>query len=262
MLTATDLELVVAGRQLLEPATFQVAPGDRIGLVGRNGAGKTTLAKVLAGEALATAGIVRCTEPVAYLPQDPRTGDLDVRAVDRILGARDLDRVMHQLDAARHAMSDEDPERQDTAMRKYSRLEERFHTLGGWTAEAEAASIASSLGLPERVLEQRIGTLSGGQRRRVELARVLFSEAPTLVLDEPTNHLDIESIEGLLEGLLKFEGTVLFVSHDHHFVSRLATRVIELKDRPPGHKLRGADAGEYNGTYEELLERDAQRRTA
>jgi ATPase subunit of ABC transporter with duplicated ATPase domains len=228
MLTATDLELAVAGRQLLEPATFQVAPGDRIGLVGRNGAGKTTLARVLAAEALPAAGTVRCTGSVAYLPQDPRTGDLEVRAVDRILGARDLDRVIHQLDLARHAMSDVDPERQDTAMRRYSRLEERFHTLGGWTAEAEAASIASSLGLPERVLDQRLGTLSGGQRRRVELSRVLFSEAPTLVLDEPTNHLDADSVVWLKGYLKAHAGGLIVISHDADLLEAVVNRVFHL----------------------------------
>ncbi|HKH88886.1 MAG TPA: ABC-F family ATP-binding cassette domain-containing protein, partial [Acidimicrobiales bacterium] len=228
MLTVSDLELAVAGRQLLQPATFQVAPGDRIGLVGRNGAGKTTLAKVLAGEALPAGGLMRCSGAVAYLPQDPRTGDLEVRAIDRILGARDLDKVIHQLEATRHAMGDDDPGRQQTAMTKYARLEERFHTLGGWTAEAEAASIASSLGLPQRVLDQRIGTLSGGQRRRVELSRVLFSEAPTLVLDEPTNHLDADSIVWLKGFLKAHDGGLIVISHDAGLLEAVVNKVFHL----------------------------------
>jgi ATPase subunit of ABC transporter with duplicated ATPase domains len=228
MLTVTDLELVIAGRQLMQPATFQVAPGDRIGLVGRNGAGKTTLAKVLAGEAMPANGQIRSSEPVAYLPQDPRTGDLEVKAMDRILSARGLDNVIRQLDAARHAMSDGDQERQDAAMARYSRLEERFHLLGGWTAEAEAASIASSLGLPERVLSQSLGTLSGGQRRRVELSRVLFSEAPTLVLDEPTNHLDADSIVWLKAYLRAHDGGLIVISHDADLLEAVVNRVFHL----------------------------------
>ena len=228
MLSATDLELVIGGRQLLEPATFQVAPGDRVGLVGRNGAGKTSLARVLAGEALPAAGTVQRSGAVAYLPQDPRTGDLETRALDRILGARDLDRLLHQLDASRIAMSDEDAERQDTAMRRYSRLEERFHALGGWSAEAEAASIASSLGLPERILAQPIGTLSGGQRRRVELARVLFSEAPTLVLDEPTNHLDADSIMWLRTYLRAHDGGLVVISHDAELLGTVVNKVFHF----------------------------------
>ena len=168
MITATDLELTAGGRQLLEPVTFQVAPGDRIGLVGRNGAGKTTLARVLAGESLPAAGSVRRSTPVAYLPQDPRTGDLSVLARDRILGARGLDAILRDMQTARAAMGRGDTDHQNSVLGRYSRLEEEFHVLGGWAAEAEAGSIASSLGLPDRVLTQPLGTLSGGQRRRVE----------------------------------------------------------------------------------------------
>ncbi len=228
MLSATDLELVVGGRQLLRPATFQVAPGDRIGLVGRNGAGKTTLAKVLAGESLPAAGQVRRQGGIAYLPQDPRTGDLEVKAADRILGARHLDRVLVQLDAARAAMGREDPAVKESALRRYARLEEQFQALGGWSAEAEAASIASSLGLPERVMDQVLGTLSGGQRRRVELARALFSGAPTLVLDEPTNHLDADSIMWLRSFLRSHEGGLIVISHDAELLDAVVNKVFHL----------------------------------
>ena len=123
MITATDIELTAGGRQLLEPVTFQVAPGDRIGLVGRNGAGKTTLARVLAGEALPAGGSVRRSVPVAYLPQDPRTGDLNVVARDRILGARGLDRIVHELQVARTDMGQGDDEHQDRILKRYSRLD-------------------------------------------------------------------------------------------------------------------------------------------
>ena len=228
MLTATDLELVIGGRQLLLPATFQVAPGDRIGLVGRNGAGKTTLAKVLAGEALPAAGTVRRSGAVAYLPQDPRTGDLSTLARDRILGARDLDSVVRKLEHARHSMGSDDADHQEAAMRRYANLEEQFHALGGWAAEAEAASISSSLGLPERILSQELGTLSGGQRRRIELSRVLFSGAPTLILDEPTNHLDADSIMWLRSYLKSHEGGLIVISHDAELLEAVVNRVYLL----------------------------------
>src|SRR5208282_2693659 len=133
---------------------------------GRNGAGKTTLARVLAGESLPASGSVRRSVPVAYLPQDPRTGDLSVIARDRVLAARGLDRVVHELQTAREHMASSDEAHQSRALKRYSALEEQFHILGGWAAEAEAGSIASSLGLPDRVLVQALGTLSGGQRRR------------------------------------------------------------------------------------------------
>jgi ATPase subunit of ABC transporter with duplicated ATPase domains len=97
--------------------------------------------------------------------------------------------------------------------------------------------------------------LSGGEAARLLLGKIVLGKHNVLVLDEPTNHLDIESIEGLLEGLLAFQGTVVFVSHDHHFVARLATRILELRDRPHGDAREGCEIVDYGGTYEEFLER-------
>ncbi|MFC7642977.1 ATP-binding cassette domain-containing protein [Streptosporangium lutulentum] len=194
MIVASDIELRAGARLLIENASFRVNPGDKIGLVGRNGAGKTTLTRVLAGEGAPAAGTVSITGEVGYLPQDPRTGDLQVLARDRILSARGLDDVLRELRAAELGMSSDDDRKRDRAVRAYGRLEDRLHVLGGYAAESEAASIASSLGLPDRVLGQPLETLSGGQRQRVELARILFSGAETLLLDEPTNHLDADSI--------------------------------------------------------------------
>ena len=192
-MVARELEVRAGARLLLQRASFQVAPGDKIGLVGRNGAGKTTLTKILSGEAQPAAGSVTRGGEVGYLPQDPRTGDLDVLAKNRILAARGLDAVVARLRRAGLAMGGRADE-QDKAMAAYARAEAELAAAGGYAAEAEAARIASNLGLPERVLHQPLHTLSGGQRRRVELARILFSGAETMLLDEPTNHLDADSI--------------------------------------------------------------------
>ncbi|MCU1495412.1 MAG: transporter related protein [Acidimicrobiaceae bacterium] len=228
MLTATDLELAAGGRVLLSGASFQVAPGDRIGLVGRNGAGKTTLTRVLAGEGLPASGSVRRSGDIAYLPQDPRTGDLDVLARDRILSARGLDVIVRDLADAAAKMGTSDEAGRDSSMRRYAGLEEQFVSLGGWAAEAEAAAISSSLGLPERVLVQPLRTLSGGQRRRVELARVLFSGAQVLLLDEPTNHLDADSITWLRGFLRSHDGGVVIISHDTELLEASVNRVFHL----------------------------------
>src|SRR5580693_618027 len=215
MIVATDIELRAGARLLLEGASFQVAAGDRIGLVGRNGAGKTTLAKVLAGQAQPAAGSVRRSGPVGYLPQDPRTGDLDMLAIDRVLSARGLDQLRADLRAAEAQMSNPDSAAAAVAIRQYGRLEERLAVLGGYAAESQAASITASLGLPDRVLHQPLVTLSGGQRRRVELARILFgagsdevgaADAQTMLLDEPTNHLDADSIAWLRDHLKSYRG--------------------------------------------------------
>ncbi|HEY8300915.1 MAG TPA: ABC-F family ATP-binding cassette domain-containing protein [Jatrophihabitans sp.] len=227
MITATDMELRAGARILLEPITLRVQQGDRIGLVGRNGAGKTTSMRVLAGEGVPHAGRLDRTGPVGYLPQDPRTGDLDVIARDRVLSARGLDALVRDIAKIQVALA-ETPE--DEAMiRRYGNLEERFTALGGYAAESEAARICSNLGLPDRVLTQPLHTLSGGQRRRVELARILFAdsagEPTTLLLDEPTNHLDADSITWLRDFLRQHTGGLVMVSHDVELLDAVVNKV-------------------------------------
>ncbi|WP_081893494.1 ABC-F family ATP-binding cassette domain-containing protein, partial [Actinoalloteichus caeruleus] len=235
MISATDLELRAGSRILLADATLRVQPGDRIGLVGRNGAGKTTTLRVLAGEGLPYAGEVRRSEELGYLPQDPREGDLSVAAKDRVLSARGLDELLREMDKAQTAMAElVDDAQRDSAVRRYGRLEERFSALGGYAAESEAARICSNLGLADRVLDQPLRTLSGGQRRRVELARILFaaSEAgvngrstTTLLLDEPTNHLDADSIGWLRDFLKAHSGGLVVISHDVDLLAAVVNKV-------------------------------------
>ncbi len=228
MISAHDLELRAGARLLLEAATFQVAAGDKIGLVGRNGAGKTTLARVLAGEMGPAAGTVRSTGSVGYLPQDTMVGDLDGLALDRVLSARGLDMLLADLRRAELDMADSDSARRDAAVRRYGHLEERLAALGGYAAEAEAASLSSSLGLPQRVLRQPLRTLSGGQRRRIELARILFGGSQTLLLDEPTNHLDADSVSWLREHLKAFRGGLVVISHDTALLEAVVNKVYHL----------------------------------
>jgi ATPase subunit of ABC transporter with duplicated ATPase domains len=228
MITATGLELRAGPRLLLSPATFRVAPGDRVGLVGRNGAGKTTLTRVLSGETPAPAGEVTRSGDVGYLPQDPRTGDLDMLARDRILSARHLDVVVRLMRDSEGEMASADPDTHERAMRRYGRLETEFQAAGGYAAESEGAAIASSLGLPDRVLGQPLRTLSGGQRRRVELSRILFSGAESLLLDEPTNHLDADSITWLRDYLKAYKGGLVVISHDAGLLEQTVNRVFHL----------------------------------
>jgi ATPase subunit of ABC transporter with duplicated ATPase domains len=226
MIAASEIELRAGARLLLEGASFQVAPGDRIGLVGRNGAGKTTLAKVLAGQAQPAAGAVRRAGTVGYLPQDPRTGDLSMLAIDRVLSARGLDALRADLRAAEAQMAD--PRCAADAIRRYGMLEERLAVLGGYAAESRAASITASLGLPGRVLHQPLATLSGGQRRRVELARILFCDSETMLLDEPTNHLDADSVAWLRDHLKGYRGGLVVISHDAGLLADVVNKVFYL----------------------------------
>jgi ATPase subunit of ABC transporter with duplicated ATPase domains len=228
VLAVQGLELRVGARLLMEDVTFRVADGDKIGLVGRNGAGKTTLTKVLAGDLLPSAGKVDRSGELGYLPQDPRSGNLDDLARTRILDARGLGSVVLEMQQATHDMASPESAVSEAAMKKYGRLEERFHLLGGYAAEAEAASIASNLNLPDRILDQPLKTLSGGQRRRIELARILFSVARTMILDEPTNHLDADSVVWLREFLKNYSGGFIVISHDVELVGETVNRVFYL----------------------------------
>ncbi len=235
MITATDLEVRAGARTLLlaEGTALRIQPGDRIGLVGRNGAGKTTTMRILAGEGQPYAGAVVRSGEVGYLPQDPREGDLEVLARDRVLSARGLDTLLADLEKQQALMAEVvDAAEQEKAVRRYGNLEERFAALGGYAAESEAGRICSSLGLADRVLTQPLRTLSGGQRRRVELARILFAASDsgsgsdtTLLLDEPTNHLDADSIGWLRDFLKSHTGGLVIISHNVELLAEVVNRV-------------------------------------
>ncbi|WP_158726507.1 ABC-F family ATP-binding cassette domain-containing protein [Tomitella fengzijianii] len=267
MITATDLEVRAGVRTLLTAPGDQlrVQPGDRIGLVGRNGAGKTTTLRILAGEGEPYAGAVTAGGEVGYLPQDPREGNLDTIAKNRVLSARGLDEIMRSMEKQQVLMAElVDDNARDRAIRKFGQLEDRFSSLGGYQAESEAARICHSLGLPDRILDQPLRTLSGGQRRRVELARILFAASDgsggksgtTLLLDEPTNHLDADSINWLRGFLQSHDGGLIVISHDVDLLESVVNRVWFLD------AVRG-EADVYNMGWQKYLDAratDEQRR--
>ena len=267
MITATDLEVRAGIRTLLTApgSALRVQAGDRIGLVGRNGAGKTTTLRILAGEGEPYAGTVARSGEIGYLPQDPREGNRDVLARDRVLSARGLDALIRDMEKQQARMAEvaDDAER-EKAVRKYGQLEDRFSALGGYVAESEAARICNSLGLPDRVLNQQLRTLSGGQRRRIELARILFSASDgsggrsdrTLLLDEPTNHLDADSITWLRGFLQNHDGGLIVISHDVDLLADVVNKVWFLD------AVRG-EADIYNMSWKKYLDAratDEQRR--
>jgi ATPase subunit of ABC transporter with duplicated ATPase domains len=268
VITATDLEVRAGARTLLstDGAALRVQPGDRIGLVGRNGAGKTTTMRILAGEGEPYAGTIVRSGEVGYLPQDPKEGNLEVLARDRVLSARGLDTLVADLEKQQALMAEvADDAARDKAIRRYGQLEERFAALGGYAAESEAGRICASLGLPERVLTQPLRTLSGGQRRRVELSRILFAAAEggfgsdssmTLLLDEPTNHLDADSLGWLREFLRGHTGGLVVISHNVDLLADVVNRVWFLD------AVRG-EADVYNMGWQKYLDAratDEQRR--
>jgi len=256
VISASGVEIRIGARTLLHPTSFMVGKGDRVGLVGRNGAGKTTLTKVLAGETLPTAGTASRSGVLGYLPQDTHPADPNLSAKDHILSIRELDKLARLLAKTEAEMASEDLKVMEKALERYPKVEARFLAAGGYSAESEAMRIASNLGLNNDVLAHKLGELSGGQRRRVELARILFSGGETLMLDEPTNHLDVDSIVWLRDYLRSYEGGLIVISHDNEFMRAIVNKVFFLD------AIRG-EIDQYNLGWDDYLlqrETDEKRR--
>jgi ATPase subunit of ABC transporter with duplicated ATPase domains len=252
MLQATDLAVEVAGRTVLEDASVSLYPGDKVGLVGRNGAGKTSLLKVLGGEEPPVAGRVVRRGALGHLAQDPRLSSAMTSAatVEYIISGRGLDEQATRLEKLRLVL-EEDPSLGNVS--RFSRAEENYRAAGGYSAEATARRIAAGLGLPGDRLDLPLRALSGGERRRAELARILFAGSDMLLLDEPTNHLDSDAKSWLMKFLGSFRGALLVVSHDLVLLDQAITRVLHLDE---GRLV------EYRGTYSEYRaarKRDEQR---
>ena len=248
VINVQDLTMRIGARQLVQGASYRVDKGMRIGLVGRNGAGKTTMTKLLAAQSVAQGtsqavadadeshgleaveyeGTISCNGSVGYLPQDTKVGDLEERARDRILSARGIDALLARIRKAEERIATTEGDAMAKALDRYTRLDHEFTMAGGYAAASEAARIAAALGLPDRVLDQPIGTLSGGQRRRVELARVLFQQPDTLLLDEPTNHLDHDSVLWLRDHLRTYSGGFVVISHDVELLRDTVNHVLYL----------------------------------
>ena len=245
MLQVQGLSVEVGGRQIIDGASFTVMPRDKVGLVGRNGAGKTTLFRVLGGALEHTGGKVLRKGGFGYLPQDPRiAGVLDGRtAITHVLSGRGIDEELIRLEKLRLTMEEDASERN---VSRYSKAQDEFATSGGYGSESEARAMAAGLGLGGDRLELPIGVLSGGERRRVELTRILFAGSDVLLLDEPTNHLDIDAKTWLLQFLRTYRGALLVISHDLDLLDEAITRVLHL-DRPAEDAV--GEIVEYKGTY-------------
>src|SRR5437660_8926401 len=250
MIQARGLAIDVAARRVLSDASFTVAAGDKVGLVGRNGAGKTSLLKVLAGDDDAAGGIVLRRGTLGYVPQNPRPraeaaaglaqgASITYTALSHILSGRGLDRAAARL-AELHRGLEHDHSL--ASIELYSTAEERYRLDGGYSSESDARRIATGLGLRLDRVDLPLSVLSGGERRRVELARVLFADADLVLLDEPTNHLDSDAKTWLMGFLRDYRGAVIVVSHDLVLLDSAITRVLHLD---------GGRLFEYRGTYSE-----------
>jgi ATPase subunit of ABC transporter with duplicated ATPase domains len=249
MLIARNLAVEIGAKTIVDGVDLQVASGDKVGLVGRNGAGKTTLLRALGGADKPKAGLVRRPAATGYLAQDPRIDAVadDVTCLAHVLEGQGLARLQDQVEKARIGLEED----ASTAnVNRYSHLHERFEAAGGYSAESEVRRLGAGLGLGADRLELPLGALSGGERRRLELVRILFTGSELLLLDEPTNHLDADARTWLLKLLRAYRGALVVVSHDLDLLDDAITRVIHI-DREtedgPGTLF------EYKGTYSQYL---------
>src|SRR6202167_3953948 len=233
------------GKQLIfVDASFQLNPGEKVGLVGPNGSGKTTLFRMIENEEEPDEGAVTVPKRlhIGYFRQDVE--EMKGRSVldEAIAGSGRAGDLHHELEALQHAM--EDPARaSDMArtLKRFGEVQEEYEHLGGYTLEAQAREVLHGLGFADDQIDGDVGALSGGWKMRVALARVLPGRPDVLLMDEPTNHLDIESIIWLEQFLKSYQGALLMTSHDREFMNRIVTKIAEI------------DAGEiitYSGNYD------------
>jgi ATPase subunit of ABC transporter with duplicated ATPase domains len=227
------LSVEVGIRSLVSDASFALHPGDKVGLVGRNGAGKTTLLRTLAGLREPSAGTVVRSGVVGYLSQESALPELDrpdATALERILAARDIGSIQIRMEEVRLKMEAASGDERDRLIQRFARLETEFETKGGYKAEAEARKFAAAVGITDDEMGQPVRTMSGGQRRRVELSRILFAETDVLLLDEPTNHLDLDAKAWMMNFLAEYSGALLVISHDLPLLDESITSVLALDD--------------------------------
>lgn len=248
ILAVDNLVKTYGDKTLFDHISFTISEKQRIGLIGVNGTGKSTLLKVLSGEDSAEQGSIQHANDfhAEYLPQDP-SFDRDITVLDYIYGGDSAIMVaLRDYENALQGLEREPDSEQEQS--RFLKAQQSMDTAHAWEAESDAKTILTKLGITQ--FSERVQALSGGQKKRVALARTLIQPADLLILDEPTNHLDNETIEWLEEYLTTYPGALLVVTHDRYFLNRVTNRIYEL------------DKGKlyvYEGNYETFLEKKAER---
>ncbi len=243
-----DAHFAFPGKEILTGASLLIRPGDRLALLGPNGTGKSTVLKLLAGELLADAGDVRVLgrASVAYLQQSQQQSE-EGSVLDALLEPfAHLHAIHDEMIDLEARLGAADP----ANLKRYGELQERYRVEGGYDIESRVRTLTEEVGLCATDLTRAIATLSGGERGRLELAKVLARQPDLLLLDEPTNHLDLAAIERLEDHLQEYAGAFLVVSHDRAFIQRTCREIVELEN---GNFVR------YAYPYDQyVIERDAR----
>src|SRR5215208_3611291 len=248
----TDVYKSYGAQDVLRGASLQVNPGEHVGLVGRNGAGKTTLFRLITGEETPDRGDVVRARGVRlglleqHVDFEPGT-TVHEAALAAFKALQDIEHEMHQLE---HRMA-EAPEDLDAVLERYSELQHEFERLGGFEYAARAEAILQGLGFERETWAMPCEILSGGQKNRLGLARLLLAEPDVLLLDEPTNHLDVSAVEWLEEFLAAYKSAYVIISHDRYFLDRACTRIVEVEL---------GKAVSYTGNYSAFLVEREERR--
>ncbi|NTW62564.1 MAG: ABC-F family ATP-binding cassette domain-containing protein [Chlorobiaceae bacterium] len=246
LLTVEGLQKKYGLKHLFEDVSFGIDDRDKIGLIGANGSGKSTLLKILAGVETPDKGklMVANQKRIAYLPQDSPYNPEDT-VLEAIL--KSSDKVMDLIYQYELVCKELETNHDDALIERMSQLSHELDVTGAWELESNAKTVLGKLGLYD--LDAVMGTLSGGQRKRVALAHALVVPSDGLILDEPTNHLDADSVEWLEQYIRRYQGAVLLITHDRYFLDRVATRMIELD---------GRTAVTYTGGYSSYLQQKAE----
>ena len=252
LLQTSKLTKLYSGTPILENVQFEVKKGERIAVVGRNGAGKSTLLKMIADEIDFDGGEIHKPQSVVlgYFAQSSHVNSDDTIYNEMLKVFEETIKLKGQLEELSIKMAEEDPNSEQylKIIEHYQNLNHRFELMSGYTYESEINNILNRFKFNEIGFDQKISNLSGGQKTRLALAKLLLQKPDVLILDEPTNHLDIDTIEWLEGYLKKYSGAVVIVSHDRYFIDQIATTVYEIEYRK---------CTKYKGNYSDYMDQKA-----
>ncbi|MBR1691604.1 MAG: ABC-F family ATP-binding cassette domain-containing protein [Lachnospiraceae bacterium] len=255
LLSCQNISKAFTGQQILSDVSFHIEDYDKVALIGINGAGKSTLIKIIIGELDADSGVVAIAKDktIGYLSQHQDLTSENSIYEELLLVKQDILNMEDEIRSLEKQMHELSGDALSQCMQRYSNLTHQFELADGYAYKSELTGVLKGLGFPEEEFDKKVSTLSGGQKTRVALGKLLLQKPDFIILDEPTNHLDMASISWLETYLLNYKGAVLIVSHDRYFLDKIASRVIEIEN---------TRAMSFSGNYTQFASKKAMIRKA